>query len=118
MQSTILETLGSAAFAATVVALLRKRWPAINGWYVTGIYAVLAVAVALLTHYSAAIPADVWTVLQIAAGIIGTQGAITGAQQIAAKASVTNNTISVVPSDPKLMNRADLERDTQPTVKD
>ncbi|MFA4972838.1 MAG: hypothetical protein WC683_09510 [bacterium] len=107
---TALETLGSAAFAATVVALLRKRWPALDGWYVTAIYAALAVAVALLTHYSAALPAEVWTVLQIAAGIVGTQGAITAAQQVAAKASVTNNTIAVTSSDPVI-----VEPDTSKT---
>jgi len=113
---TVIDTLASAGFAATLVALLRKRWPSLDGWYVTAVYAALAVAAALLTHYSALIPTEVWRVLQALAGIVATQGAITLTQQIASKGG-TAKTIEVVVSDPTIVSKPlTIERDTTPNA--
>lgn len=59
--SEYLSTLVSVPFAVAVTALLRKRWPQIDGAYVALVVLVLTVLGAVLAHYQASIPVEVWT---------------------------------------------------------
>ena len=59
----VINTLVSMPFAVAVTALLRKRWPVIDGAYVYLVVAALAIIGSLLTRYSYAVPEDVWLVL-------------------------------------------------------
>jgi hypothetical protein len=91
--------LTSAGFAIAVVALLRKRWPSIDGWWVTAIYVGLTILGAVLAHFSDRIPVEVWTTIKAIAVIVTGQGGVTLWQQVAGKGSKTTN-VKVVPSDP------------------
>ena len=59
----IIETMISMPFAVAVTALLRKKWPVIDGKYVFLVVAILAIVGSMLTRYSYAVPEDVWIVL-------------------------------------------------------
>lgn len=59
----VISTIVSMPFAVAVTALLRKRWPVIDGAYVYLVVAILAIIGSLLTRYSYAVPEDVWIVL-------------------------------------------------------
>jgi len=107
----------SPVTASALVALLRRHIPKLDGPYlVPGVVVLLAVVGNVLPVLTGTITTAA-ILNAIVAGIVGgltASGLVQIGQSAAGKASVTNNTISVVPSDPKLMNRADLERDTKP----
>jgi len=55
-----LEILGSLPFAIAVTALLRKRWPQIDGWFVPLVVALTSSVGAIAIFYRDRIPAEVW----------------------------------------------------------
>jgi hypothetical protein len=78
----VLTTLVSMPFAVAVTALLRKRWPVIDGVYVYLVVAVLAIIGSLLTRYSYAVPEDVWIVLSPLLTAVLAVGGVQAAQHI------------------------------------
>jgi hypothetical protein len=59
----VLTTIVSVPFAMAVTSLLRKKWPQIDGTYVPILVLFLSLCGALLGHYKAHIPTEVWAVL-------------------------------------------------------
>jgi disulfide bond formation protein DsbB len=82
-----LTTLASVPFAIAVTALLRKRWPQIDGAYVALVVLVLTVLGAVLGHYHASIPAEVWTAAGPLLAAILALGGVTTAQHVAKPSS-------------------------------
>lgn len=78
----IIETLVSVPFAVALTALLRKRWPSIDGLAVYVIVFVLSCIGAVLSHYHAYIPDYVWTALTPVMSAILSLGGVTAAQHI------------------------------------
>ena len=56
----VITTLVSVPFAVALTAILRKHFPSIDGAYVYAIVLVLTVLGAVLGHYQASIPTEVW----------------------------------------------------------
>lgn len=84
-----LSTLVSAPFAVAVTALLRKRWPAIDGAYVAVVVLVLTVLGAVLAHYQASIPVEVWTAAGPLLAAVLALGGDTWVSKIAQKSRLT-----------------------------
>lgn len=89
--NNILETLVSVPFAVAITALLRKKWPWIDGAAVYVVVLVLAVIGAVLTYYRTAIPVEVWTAASPVLVAILALGGMQAASSVAAKASGTNS---------------------------
>jgi len=77
-----LATLVSVPFAVAVTAILRKRWPQIDGWGVYAVVLVLTILGAVLGHYRAVIPSEVWTALGPFLAAILALGGVTTAQHV------------------------------------
>ncbi len=83
-----LATLASVPFAVAVTALMRKRWPAIDGAYVYLVVLALTALSAALAHYRAQIPAEVWAALGPLLAAVLALGGVQTAQDVARKAIV------------------------------
>jgi len=79
----IIATLVSVPFAIAVTALLRKRWPSINGAYVYAVVLVLTIVAAVLSYYRAAIPVEVWTAAGPLLAAVLALGGVQAAQHVA-----------------------------------
>ena len=90
----IIETLVSVPFAVAVTALLRKKWPAIDGAYVYVVVLALSIVGAVLTRYHDAIPQYVWTAITPVMSAILSLGGVTAAQHIVSHKA--NSTIQVL----------------------
>ena len=82
----IIETLVSVPFAIAVTALLRKRWPAIDGWAVYVVVLVCTILGAVAAHYRAQIPPEVWTAAGPVLAAVLALGGVQTAAHVAAKA--------------------------------
>jgi hypothetical protein len=80
----IIATLASVPFAVAVTALIRKRWPVVDGAYVALVVLACTVASAVLAHYRAAIPAEVWTAAAPVLAAVLALGGVQTAQHVAA----------------------------------
>jgi putative Ca2+/H+ antiporter (TMEM165/GDT1 family) len=78
----VITTLASVPFAIAITALLRKRWPVIDGAYVALVVLALTVLGAVLSHYHAAIPPEVWTAAAPVLAAILALGGVTTAQHV------------------------------------
>ena len=78
----IIATLVSAPFAVAVTALLRKRWPQIDGAYVAVVVLALAVLGAVAAHYRALIPPEAWTALGPLLATVLALGGVQTAQHV------------------------------------
>lgn len=78
----IIETLVSVPFAVALTALLRKKWPQIDGWYVHVVVVALSIIGAVLTYYRDVIPQVVWTALTPIMSAILALGGVTTAQHV------------------------------------
>lgn len=83
-----LSTLVSVPFAIAVTALLRKRWPQIDGAAVYAVVLFLTILGAVLGHYRAAIPAEVWTAAGPLIAAVLALGGVTTAQHVAGRTKV------------------------------
>jgi len=79
----IIDTLASVPFAVAVTALIRKRWPVVDGAYVALVVLACTVASAVLAHYRAAIPAEVWTAAAPVIAAVLALGGVQTAQHVA-----------------------------------
>jgi len=84
----------SAPFAGAITALLRKRYPQIDGWWVVVVVALLSTVGAVLGYYRSAIPEAVWVAASPALLTLLTMGTAQGAAHVASKA--VSKTIQVV----------------------
>ena len=82
---TALQTIGTAAFATALTAMVRKVWPGLDGRSVWLVALGCAVCAAVAQHYSASIPAEVWTVLDPIIAMVLASGGVDAAQNIARK---------------------------------
>lgn len=82
MNDTI-TTLASVPFAIAVTALIRKRWPVVDGAYVALVVLACTVASAVLAHYHAAIPVEVWTAAAPVVAAVLALGGVQTAQHVA-----------------------------------
>ena len=83
----LIATLGSIPFAIAVTALLRKRWPAIDGAYVAVVVLACTVAAGLLSYYRASIPTEVWLGLGPIVAAVMSLGGVQAAQSVASKST-------------------------------
>jgi hypothetical protein len=82
---TAIETLRSIPFAVAVTALIRKRWQQVDGAYVAVVVFVFAVLGAVLLHYRAFIPGEIWVALgPVLATILG-MGTVQTLSHVASK---------------------------------
>lgn len=88
---SVLETLVSVPFAVAVTALLRKRWPQIDGWAVYVVVLALTILGAVLGHYRAAIPTEVWTAAGPLLAAVLALGGVTTAQHVAGRTKAPGN---------------------------
>jgi len=79
----VVATLVSVPFAIAVTALLRKRWPSIDGAYVYAVVLVLTVIGAVLSYYRASIPVEVWTAAGPLLAAVLALGGVQAAQHVA-----------------------------------
>ena len=79
----IIATLASVPFAIAVTALIRKRWPVVDGAYVALVVLACTVASAVLAYYRAAIPAEVWTAVAPVVAAVLALGGVQTAQHVA-----------------------------------
>lgn len=86
MMTDTLATIASVPFAIAVTALLRKKWPAIDGAWVYAVVLALAVVSALASHYRAVIPPEVWTAASPLLVAVMALGGVQTAQDVAGKA--------------------------------
>jgi hypothetical protein len=84
-----LATICSAPFAVAVTALLRRRWPAIDGSAVYAVVLSTTVLSAIAAHYRALIPAEVWTALGPVLAAIMALGGVQAAQDIGGRDGAT-----------------------------
>ncbi|HEY5962158.1 MAG TPA: hypothetical protein VIV60_36630 [Polyangiaceae bacterium] len=96
MMQQLLEIIGSAGFAATLVALIRKQIPAIDRYAVYVTYAIVMGATWAISHYAARIPPEIMQALVVLAGLLAGPGAVTLAQQIAAKGKGSTVQLQVI----------------------
>lgn len=82
-----LATLASVPFAIAVTALLRKRWPAIDGLYVPLVVVVLSGLAAVARQYAHAVPDAAWPAIGALLAAVISLGGVTAAQQVAAKST-------------------------------
>lgn len=80
---SILETIVSVPFAVAVTALVRKRFPQVDGAYVAVVVLILTILGAVLAHYRAAIPPEVWTAAGPLLAAILALGGVQTAQHVA-----------------------------------
>jgi len=85
----VLATLVSVPFAVAVTALVRKRWPQVDGWGVYAVVLLTTIVSAIATHYRASIPAEVWTALAPLLAAILALGGVQTAQTVIAKGAST-----------------------------
>jgi hypothetical protein len=103
MQDQITQIIGSAGFAITLVALVRKYVPKLDSYAVLIAYAIVAGATYAIAHYSAQIPPAVLQALLVVATLIAGPGVVSLAQQIATKGASTRTLpIVVASSDPSI----------------
>lgn len=92
MSDSILATLASVPFAAAVTALLRKRWPSIDGGYVAIVVLALTALAGGLGYYAAQVPPVVWALLGPVLAAVLALGGVQTAQDVARKAIVISPT--------------------------
>ena len=80
----VIATIASVPFAVAVTALIRKRWPVVDGAYVALVVLACTVASAVLAHYRDAIPAEVWTAAAPVIAAVLALGGVQTAQHVAA----------------------------------
>jgi hypothetical protein len=84
----VINTIVSMPFAIAITAILRKRYPVIDGAYVYLVVACLSIIGSLLTRYSYAIPDDVWLVASPLLTAILAIGGVSVAQHVATPSPV------------------------------
>jgi len=81
----VTNTLVSVPFAVAVTALVRKRWPQVDGAYVALVVLVLTIAGAVLAHYRDAIPQEVWAAAGPLLAAVLALGGVQTAQHVASR---------------------------------
>lgn len=118
------QLLGSAIFAASCIAILRKAWPAIDGVWVYVVGSVPAIGAAVLARHAAEIQPWVWEIVGPITVLVTTFGGYQGLSRIAEKGGTrkTGNVtpldsapLDVIPPPPKVPTITELERDTKPS---
>ena len=82
---TTLQTIGTAAFASALTAMVRKVWPSLDGRSVWAVALACAIGAAVAQRYASNIPAEVWTVIDPIIAMILAAGGVDVAQNIARK---------------------------------
>ena len=80
--NNIIETIVSVPFAVAITAILRKKWPSIDGAYVYLVVLLLTIIGAVLGHYQAHIPTEVWVAAGPLLATILSVGAMTAGQHL------------------------------------
>lgn len=108
-------TLVSVPFAVAVTALLRKRWPQIDGAAVYLVVFALTIIGAVLVHYRAQIPAEVWTAAGPLLAAVLALGGVTTAQHVASSAGVTVEGVTYDPREaPTVKDRPTVPPENKP----